>query len=102
MLRNIIHFGLFEWDFVKDLVNRKKHGVDFATAARAFLDPDRVVAIDEKHSGLEERLFCIGKVQNQILTVRYTKRDGRIRIIGAGRWRKEAKLYESKKQEKLR
>ena len=102
MLRNIIHFGLFEWDLVKDFVNQKKHGVDFATAARAFLDPDRVVAKDERHSGSEERLFCIGKVQNQVLTVRYTKRDGRIRIIGAGRWRKEAKLYESKKQEKLR
>lgn len=102
MLRTIIGFGLFEWDLQKDRINQRKHGIDFATAAKAFLDPNRIIAKDEKHSVTEERLFCIGKVENWVLTVRYTKRGGRIRIIGAGRWRKETKLYERKKQEKLR
>lgn len=30
----------FEWDRAKALANRKKHGVDFRTATRVFLDPD--------------------------------------------------------------
>jgi uncharacterized DUF497 family protein len=29
----------FEWDSVKEQANAKKHGVDFRTAARVFLDP---------------------------------------------------------------
>jgi len=96
MVRNIVHYGLFEWDLAKDFANQRKHAVNFAMAAKAFLDPDRIIAKDEKHSHVEERLFCIGNVEGQILTVRYTKRSGRIRIIGAGRWRKEARLYEEK------
>jgi len=42
----------FEWDSAKELANRKKHGVDFRTAAKVFLDPyliefDDVDAADE-------------------------------------------------------
>lgn len=29
----------FEWDGAKEEANRKKHGVDFRTAAKVFLDP---------------------------------------------------------------
>jgi uncharacterized DUF497 family protein len=29
----------FEWDSAKEQANRKKHGVDFRTAAKVFLDP---------------------------------------------------------------
>ena len=29
----------FEWDSAKELANRKKHVVDFRTAAKVFLDP---------------------------------------------------------------
>ena len=96
MLRSTVSFGLFEWDLVKELENKRKHGVDFTAAAETFLDPDRIVARDEKHSSAEERLFYIGKSRSQILTVRYTRRGDQIRIIGAGCWRKEAKLYENK------
>ena len=28
-----------EWDSAKEQANRKKHGIDFRTAARVFLDP---------------------------------------------------------------
>ena len=100
MVSPIVHFGLFEWDLVKELENNRKHGVDFTAASKTFLDPDRIIAKDEKHSAAEERLFCIGKSGNQILAVRYTKRGDQIRIIGAGCWRKEAKLYENKTKEK--
>lgn len=36
----------FEWDFVKDWENQRKHGVSFDVAQEAFLDPHRVIARD--------------------------------------------------------
>jgi uncharacterized DUF497 family protein len=32
----------FEWDPLKDRENQQKHGVSFAEAARAWLDPRRI------------------------------------------------------------
>jgi uncharacterized protein len=29
----------FEWDSAKEQANRKKHGLDFQTATKVFLDP---------------------------------------------------------------
>ncbi len=37
---------------------------------------------------------CFGIVEGNVLTVRFTWRAGRIRIIGAGYWRKGRKAYE--------
>jgi uncharacterized protein len=56
------------------------------TAQKAFLDPKRIIAEDDLHSSIENRYFCIGAVDNEILTVRFTWRKGRIRIFGAGYW----------------
>ena len=53
----------FTWDYEKELVNIYKRGVDFVTAAKAFKDLKRKIYIDSKHSKIEERFFCIGKVQ---------------------------------------
>jgi len=84
----------FEWDEAKDLANQVKHGVPFLLAQRAFLDPDRVVAEDLGHSEREKRYFCFGRVEGGVMTVRFTTREGRIRIFGAGYWRKGKRLYE--------
>lgn len=84
----------FEWDEDKDRLNRAKHGVPFALAQHAFLDPHRVVAEDLSHSGTEQRYFCFGEVAGGVMTVRFTWRDKRIRIIGAGYWRKGKTIYE--------
>ncbi len=88
----------FEWDQWKSWSNLIKHGVDFDTASRAFEDSDRLVLADTKHSELEERFYCIGKVNDRILTVRFVKIPDRIRIIGAGYWRRGRKLYEKTKR----
>jgi hypothetical protein len=45
-------------------------------------------------SGDEKRFFCFGKVKGGVMTVRFTDREGIIRIIGAGYWRKGKKIYE--------
>lgn len=53
-----------------------------------------VIIKDEQHSTQEDRLFCIDKVNDQILTIRYVHRDGIIRIFGAAEWRKWREYYE--------
>ena len=84
----------FEWDIDKDIANQEKHGLSFVYAQQAFLDPCRVVIRDITHSDTEVRYFCMGRVDNRIITVRFTWRDGVIRIFGAGAWRKGRRIYE--------
>lgn len=91
---HIIVSQSFEWDNAKDRLNRAKHGVSFRLAQVAFFDPRRVIAEDLDHGGAEPRYFCFGKVADGVLTVRFTYRDGRIRIFGAGYWRKGKRIYE--------
>ncbi|MCJ8499648.1 BrnT family toxin [Desulfatitalea alkaliphila] len=84
----------FEWDQAKDLINQDKHGVSFALAQLAFLDHNRVILEDLEHSDLEKRFYCLGRVADGIMTVRFTYRDKKIRIFGAGYWRKGKQIYE--------
>jgi len=91
--------GTFEWDPVKDLANQVKHGVSFAEAQYAFGDANRVIAEDTRHSDNgEQRYFCFGRVAGGVMTVRFTWRQGVIRIIGAGYWRKGRKIYEQENE----
>ena len=84
----------FEWDVAKDGVNRAKHGIGFELAQLAFLDSRRVIAEDLNHSGGEQRYFCFGRIEDAIMTVRFTWRSRKIRIFGAGYWRKGKTIYE--------
>lgn len=86
----------FKWDEEKDRENKLKHGVLFYQAQYAFLDTNRVIAEDLKHSQTEKRYYCFGLNEqgNGILTVRFTYRLGCIRIFGAGHWRKGKQIYE--------
>jgi uncharacterized DUF497 family protein len=68
--------------------------VGFEEAQAAFFDPNRVIAEDLSHSSREQRYFCFGEVDGGVMTVRFTWRDDRIRIFGAGYWRKGKKIYE--------
>jgi uncharacterized DUF497 family protein len=87
----------FEWNDSKNAENLAKHGLSFYEAQDAFFDEKRVILQDEKHSMSEVRYFCIGKTANGgIATVRFTTRNGHIRIIGAGYWRKGKKIYEQR------
>ncbi len=91
-------YGLFIWDIEKEQVNILKHGVDFTLASKAFLDPNLRIFVDSKHSTKEDRLFCFGKVREEILTVRFIYREGMIRIFGAGFWRMGRYYYEKEKE----
>jgi uncharacterized protein len=84
----------FEWDAANNSVNRAKHGIGFAIAQHAFLDPLRVIAEDLDHGGGELRYFCFGRVEGSVITVRFTWRNQKIRIFGAGCWRRGKAIYE--------
>ena len=84
----------FEWDPDKASINGRKHGISFLVARRTFGDPHRVIAKDLTHSDTEERYFCFGKVEGEVITVRFTYREHTIRIIGAGYWRRGKAAYE--------
>ena len=73
----------FEWDSAKEQTNRKKHGIDFRTAAMVFLDP-YVVEFDDLDVHGELRFHAIGAVEDRVLFVTYTMRgDDIVRIISA-------------------
>jgi len=72
----------FEWDGAKELANRKKHGVDFRTAAKVFLDP-YAVEFDDLGAIDEQRVNVIGMVEGRMLFVVYTMRGDVVRIISA-------------------
>jgi uncharacterized DUF497 family protein len=89
----------FEWNEGKNAANLRKHGVSFSQAQYAFADPRRVVAKDVAHGSGEQRHFCFGRVPAGVLTVRFTYREGVIRIFGAGYWRKGKAIYERENQD---
>ena len=88
----------FEWDEAKNLENQEKHRVSLEVAQQAFVDPKRVIAEDLDHSHEERRYYCFGRVEDGVLTVRFTYRRDVIRIIGAGYWRRGKRIYEEQNQ----
>lgn len=86
----------FEWDEEKNKKNIKNHRISFEEAQEAFLDPKRLIFIDIDHSTeRESRYYCLGKIRQKVCTVRFTYRKNKIRIFGAGYWRKERSIYEN-------
>ena len=84
----------FEWDEEKDQENQKKHNVSFSHAQHPFLDTHRIIVENQGHGAEENRYYCIGRVGEGIMTVRFTFRGSVIRIYGAGYGRKGRKTYE--------
>jgi uncharacterized DUF497 family protein len=88
----------FEWDTAKAEENIRKHGVDFAAAARIFLDPYRLEREDIRFPYGETRFAVIGMVGVQVLVVIYTPRGERIRLISARKAnRRERRAYDTGK-----
>lgn len=74
----------FEWDESKRAANLRKHGVDFADAVGALLDPFNRTLEDPDAEG-EARYLTLGRgYADRLLLVVWTERDGDvIRIISA-------------------
>ena len=73
----------FEWDEAKAARNLKKHHVSFEDARLVFADAYAVERLDERANYGEDRMVVIGRAKGRLLTVVYTERDERIRIISA-------------------
>jgi uncharacterized protein len=85
----------FEWHDDKNLINLKKHGIDFECAADIFLDKQRIEFIDDRKDYNEIRYVTIGAIENRIFTVIYTIRKNSYRLISArkaNRYEKETYL----------
>lgn len=86
----------YEWNMVKDRTNKLKHGIDFETSKKIWLDENRIEI--RALFPIENRRIIIGKIQDQLWTAIYTMREGAIRIISVRRSRKkEVELYEKEK-----
>jgi len=85
----------FEWDNEKNNKNIKKHGIDFADAALIFDHPMFVYEDVRKDYG-EQRFNGIGVLQGIEISVVYTQRGRKIRLISARKASKdERKKYSS-------
>jgi len=73
----------FEWDEAKAADNYTKHGVSFEAAITVFKDPFAIERLDDREDYAEDRFILIGQTDAAVLTVVYTERNGRIRIISA-------------------
>jgi len=73
----------FEWDDAKSAACFQDRGFDFAYAASAFADPNRIVWQDTRHVYGEIRYQLIGRIENRVFVLVYTPRSDAIRIISA-------------------
>jgi hypothetical protein len=73
----------FEWDPAKAQANLRKHKVPFLVACEAFKDGNRLEIPDFSDEYDEERWIVMGRVGQTILSVVFTLRGERIRLISA-------------------
>jgi uncharacterized protein len=73
----------FDWSDAKARGNLKKHGVTFEAARLVFDDPASVDEMDDREDYGEDRFIITGRANGRLLTVAYTERDGRTRIVSA-------------------
>jgi uncharacterized protein len=84
----------FEWDPAKDPANQRKHNVPFLKAIDVFKDPRQLERLDDSEDYGEDRWIGLGCVEQMILTVVFTLRGQRIRLISARRAnRDEQRVY---------
>ena len=73
----------YEWDDKKNQQNQIKHGVDFYDAVHIFRDNDRIEWLDDRKDYQERRYRTVGMVHGVLLTVIYTPKSRRYRLISA-------------------
>ncbi|CAE6494495.1 conserved hypothetical protein [Nitrosomonas nitrosa] len=90
----------FEWDEAKSEACFRERGFDFAYAARAFFDPDRVIQLDDRYSYNEERYQLMGMIERRLFVLVYIPRSNAMRIISARKAnQREIRHYEDHTRE---
>ena len=73
----------FEWDKKKASRNLARHGISFEVACEVFDDPHSIEQLDDRDDYSEERFNITGMVKGRLITVTYTIRRARLRLISA-------------------
>lgn len=73
----------FDWDPAKAAANLANHKVGFEHAKGVFRDPFAIELIDDREDYGEDRFVIIGMTDGRLLTVVYTLKEDRTRIISA-------------------
>jgi uncharacterized DUF497 family protein len=73
----------FEWDETQSETCFQERGFDFAYAAQAFFDPNRLIRADQRHGYGEDRFQLTARIDSRIFVVVYTPRANATRIISA-------------------
>ena len=88
----------FEWDKGNIDKSWKKHKVSSKKAEQVFFDRKAIIIYDEKHSKIEKRYLILGVTKTFIkLSIIFTKRKNKIRVISARKMNRKKKLYEETK-----
>lgn len=90
----------FEWNEIKNILNKKKHGLSFDDALYVFYDDNALLLYDKNHSSDEDRFFQIGMIRslNIVCVVFCVREEETIRIISARfATNKEKNEYERKR-----
>ncbi len=78
-----MHGDDFEWDDVKAEDNLRKHKISFQQASRVFDDLFALIEQDFSEDYGEDRFLATGMIEGLLVTVVYTEREERARIISA-------------------
>ena len=86
---------IFEWDFKKNLINKRKHFISFEEAVTIFANP--IVAKNCNDTSLkEQKNISIGRTLNNdiIISCIHSKKENKIKIISARKASKqEREIY---------
>jgi uncharacterized DUF497 family protein len=84
----------FEWDEAKSDACFGERGFDFGYAVRVFLDPGRLIEIDDRFDYGEPRYRVLGRIDGRVFVVVYTPRGKLFRLISARKAnRREIRRY---------
>ena len=75
----------FEWDDDKARANLARHKLSFEAARAVFEDVAAIDELDDRENYGEERFNRTGLTNGVLVTVCYTEREDRYRIISARR-----------------
>jgi len=94
---------VFDWDQWNIQKNETKHGVSALEAESVFFDSKYRLFEDLKHSNSSESRYVLyGKsIENRLLMIGFTVRNGKVRIITARpASKKERHVYEEIKKQR--
>ena len=84
----------FEWDEAKSDACFAERGFDFGYAILVFLDPNRLIEVDDRFDYGEQRYRVLGQIEWRVFVVVYTPRGTAFRLISARKAnRREVRRY---------